>query len=72
MAIVRLPFLDEVLVLAATEYWTVPLPELLLPEVMVIQLELLEAVQPHPLDVETFTLPGPPVALNDWLDGEIE
>jgi hypothetical protein len=46
-----------------------PLP--LLPEVMLIQVALLVAVQLQPVGVVTFTLPLPPSDVNDWLVGEI-
>ena len=60
-------------VLAATLYWTVPLPEPLLPEVIVMNDgSLLAAVHAHPLDAETLTLPGPPAASNTALVGLIE
>ena len=43
----------------ATEYPTVPPPFPLAPEVMVIQLALLVAAQPHPLRAATVTVPLP-------------
>ena len=48
------------------------LPALAMPVVIVIQLALHTAVQLHPLDDVTLTLPDPPEALKDWLVGEIE
>ncbi len=39
---------------------------------MLIQLLLLTAVQLHPLDAVTLTLPDPAEAPKDWLVGEIE
>jgi hypothetical protein len=48
------------LLFAATEKLTVPLPEPLVPPVMVIQLFVLLAVQAHPLGAVTFTLYEPP------------
>jgi hypothetical protein len=51
---------------------TVPLPDPLAPELIVIQFALLDAVQLHPLPAFTFTLPVPPVASNDALDVESE
>ncbi len=48
------------------------LPVPLLLEVIVIQDALLTAVQPQPLWVVTLTLPVPPEAVNDWLEGEME
>ena len=56
-AMVRVPVLDEVVVLAATEKAVEPLP--LLPEVMVIQPVLLEAVQEQPVGAVTVTFPVP-------------
>jgi hypothetical protein len=50
----------------------VPLPFPLLPEVMVIQPALLEAVQEQPLEAETLIVPDPPVEMKDWLVGEME
>lgn len=70
-AIVKVPVRALVLVLAATENLTVPLPEPLLPEVMVIQLAWLTAVQLQELVVATFTVPVPPLAMNDWEVGVI-
>ena len=48
--------------LLATENQTVPLPEPLVPEVMVIQLELVLALQLQPACALTFTEPFPPEA----------
>ena len=56
--------------LAAAVKLTVPLPLPVLPEVIVIHGELLAAVQVHPVDVVTVTLPVPPVALTFKLVGE--
>ena len=47
-----------------------PLP--LLPEVMVIQLTSLEALQKHPPVAFTFIVPVPPVEVKDWLEEERE
>ncbi len=56
--------------LAATVKATVPFPVALLPEVIVIQLTLLAAVQLQPLEEGvTLTVPGPPVEANDWPAG---
>ena len=44
----------------------------LLPEFMVIQLALLEAVQAQPLGAVMLADPVPPGELKDWLVGEIE
>ena len=49
-----------------------PLPLPLLPEVMVIQEELLVAVQEQPLGEFTDIVPVPPLELNELLVGEIE
>ena len=59
-------------VLAATEYCTVPLPEPLAPDVIVIQLALLVAVHAHPAPVVTPTMPDPPLAPTFAFFGEIE
>jgi hypothetical protein len=58
-------------VYGATEYVTVPLPLPLAPEVIVIQLALLAAVQVQPVGAVTFTLPNPPMARKDCLAGTI-
>ena len=50
---------------AATEKSTVPFPEPELPEVMVIQFTLLEAVQLQALDAATPTLPFPALLVKD-------
>ncbi len=71
-AMVIVPVSWLVVVLAATVKATVPFPVPLLPEVIVIQLALLVAVQLQPLEVVTPTLPVPPVEPNDWPVGEIE
>ena len=62
-AMVELAVLEDELVLAATEYCTVPLPVPLPPEVMVTQEAPLLAVRGHVDWVVTFTLPVPPAAL---------
>ena len=62
---VRLP----VPVFAATEYSTVPLPLPLLPDVIVIQLALLAAVQVQPVPAVTATLPVAALAVKDRLAG---
>ena len=69
---VMVPVRWLVSVLADTEYFTVPFPLPLLPEVIVIQLTLLVAVQLHPLDVITLTLPLPPLEAKDLLVELIE
>ena len=59
-------------VLLTTEYETVPFPLPLLPDVIVIQLALLVAVQVQLLDdAVTLTLPLPPLEPNVWLDDEM-
>jgi len=52
-------------VLAATRNTTTPVPVPDAPLTTVSQLSLLVALRAQPLDVLTFTLPVPPVALND-------
>ena len=59
-------------VLAVTVYITVPLPLPLLPEVIVIQLTISEALQPQPIGDVTLILPVPPSARNDLLVGNME
>jgi hypothetical protein len=62
-----------VLVFAATEYLTVPHPEPLAPDVIVIHGGLLlVAVQAHPFFVITRTVPFPPLESNFSLSGNIE
>ena len=59
--------------LLATVKLTVPLPTPLLPPVIVIQLALLVATQPHPPVAVTLIVPLPPfVVLIVWFLGEIE
>ena len=55
------------LALAETAKLTTPFPEPLFPEVIVIQLALLMAVQSHPPAVDTPTLPAPPEPLKYWV-----
>ena len=69
-ATVSVPVWGDVDVLAATEYPTVPLPLPLAPLVIVSQLALLVAVQPHPLVVVTPTVAAPPLAVGDALVGD--
>ena len=69
---VMVPVLEGEAVLAATVYWTVPFPDPLLPEVTVIQVMLLVAVQAHPEGAVTLTLPVPPEAAKGALVGLIE
>jgi hypothetical protein len=58
--------------LDATEYATVPLPEPVLPDVMVIHDTPLEADQAHPLWVVTVMFPDPLAVVKEALDGEME
>jgi hypothetical protein len=51
--------------LAATEKFTMPLPEPDAPLVMTTKAELLTAVQVHPGSVETLMVPDPPAEPND-------
>ncbi len=71
-AIVTVPDSPLVLVLAATDRPTLPLPEPVVPEVTVIHEVLLKEDQPHPALAVTETAAVPPVALKVWLAGEIE
>ena len=71
-AIVTVPARLPALLLAATEYSTVPLPLPLLPEVIVIQDALLVAAHVQPLAAVTATLPLAAAAARDWLAGEME
>ena len=68
-AIVSVPVRLLEPVFAATEYSTVPLPLPLLPDVIVIQLTLLAAVQVQPVPAVTATLPVAAVAVRDRLAG---
>ncbi len=71
-AIVRVPEREALPVLEATLYITVPLPEPLAPDVTVIQLALLVAVQAHPDPADTVMFVVPPLAANEPLVGVIE
>jgi hypothetical protein len=71
-AIVEAAVLDDVVVLADTEYFTVPLPAPLLPEVIDTQDAALLAAHAHPLCVFTLMLPVPPMALMDAPVEEME
>jgi hypothetical protein len=62
---------DELDVLAATEYVTVPLPVPLEPESIVTH-DVPPAVQLQPVCVVTSTVPVPPEAAKDCSVGEIE
>jgi hypothetical protein len=44
----------------------------LAPDVIEIKPELLAALHPHPDEVLTFAVPGPPLPPKDWLDGDSE
>jgi hypothetical protein len=71
-AIVIVPVLSFELVLADTEYVTVPLPLPLFPDVIVIQLTL-EAVHLQVVsEVVTSILYAPPPEGDDWLCGLME
>jgi hypothetical protein len=64
--IVSVPLMGDVVVFAAAEKPTVPLPDPELPDVMVSQLALLElAVHAQPAGAVTPTLPVPPAAGSD-------
>lgn len=70
-AIVSVAFRAIVPVLAAAVYATVPEPVPLAPLVIVAHVAALVAVQLHPADVVTVTVPLPPLAGSDWLVGEM-
>jgi hypothetical protein len=63
--ILNIPVRELALEFAATESFTVPLPDPLPPEVMVSQSAWLLAVQVQPSSAVTLTLPLPPLAVND-------
>jgi hypothetical protein len=64
--IVNVPLLGDVVVLAAAEKPTVPLPDPDAPDVIVSQLVLLDAaVHAQPASAVTPTLPVPPAAGSD-------
>jgi hypothetical protein len=69
-AIVSVADLDDVVVLAAAVYATLPLPLPLAPLVIVTH-EAPVAVHGHPLAAVTATVPLPPAAVSDWLAGEM-
>jgi len=69
---VRVPVREVVLLLAVTEYPTLPLPDPLPPELTVIQPALLVAVQVQPEGALTLTEPEPAAAPKELLVGEIE
>jgi hypothetical protein len=66
------PTRASLLLLADTEYATTPSPLATAADVIVTQLTLLAAVQPHPLAAATLTVPVPPLLPNDLVFGEIE
>ena len=66
------PVREVVLVLAATEYVTVPAPVPEVPEVRVIQPELAAAAQAQPTGAVTVIVPVSALALCVRLDGAIE
>jgi hypothetical protein len=71
-AIVRVPFREVVPAFAAAVKLTVPLPEPLAPDVIVIHESLLTAVQAQPACAVTAELPAPPLGPNCALEGWIE
>jgi len=68
--ILNFPVRELALEFAATESFTVPVPDPLPPEVMVSQSAWLLAVQVQLAVAVTLTLPLPPLAVKDWLVGE--
>ena len=64
------PIRAALLVLSDTEKLTIPFPVALAPFVTLIQPALLIAVQLHPLEAVTFTVPVPPALGKDWLPDE--
>jgi hypothetical protein len=68
---VIVPDRDEVLVLAATEYDTLPFPDPLVPPVTVIQFALDRAVHEQPLPAVIDTLPVVAVDATLLLAGDI-
>ncbi len=71
-ATLMVPVLGALPALVSTVYCTVPDAVPAFPDVIVIQLALLPAVQMQPLFVCTSTLPAPPPFLNDSVLGLIE
>jgi hypothetical protein len=71
-AIVTVPVRRLAVVFAEMAYTTVPLPEPLMPDLMVIQEALLVAVQAQPLWVATLTDPVPAEDLKLLLEGAME
>jgi hypothetical protein len=71
-AIVRVPLRILVVLFAATEKVTVPLPEPDAPPVTVIHDTPLEAVQGQPEVAVTLTEPLPPAAVKELFEDEIE
>ena len=66
------PVLRLAVVFAEMAYTTVPFPEPLIPDLMVIQEALLAAVQAQPLWVATLTDPVAAEALKLLLKGDME
>jgi hypothetical protein len=71
-AIVSVPVREPLSPFAETEYFTVAAPLPLLPDVTVIQLALLIAIQLHPRSATRVTLPEWLYLENDWLVGRME
>jgi hypothetical protein len=71
-AIVIVPVRDAIVAFAVAEYDTVPFPAPETPELMVSHESLLTAVQLHPTDVVTFTLPKTAAAEKVCETGAIE
>ena len=71
-AIVTVPVLRLAVVFAEMAYTTVPLPEPLMPDLMVIQEALLAAVQAQPLWAATLADPVPAEDLKLLLEGDME
>jgi len=69
--IVTVPVREAVPVFAATLSVTEPGPAPVAPVVTVIHASLLTAAHTHPAAALTVTVSEPPVAVGDWLVGEI-
>ncbi len=67
---VRLALLDAEPVFPDTEYFTVPLPVPVAPEVMLTQDGIFAVVQVQLPEVVTLALPAPPLDAKDALAGE--
>jgi hypothetical protein len=70
-AIVSVPMRGAPPRLAATLKPTLPEPDPLKPDVIVIHAALLLASQPQPADVDTAVLPVPPSSPNAWFIGDV-